>query len=144
MGMSFRSNGAATALPGSFTWDIGLNLIWGDASFSQILGIPAETMNAGISILQYLDLIHPEDRPKLAKKVHQSILKACSCSETLRVVRKDGDETWVTVEGRYYRIQDGLPTLCSGTLTLITPVSDRSLIANRNDTGSVNFLGQPS
>jgi PAS domain-containing protein len=104
---------------GSFTWDIVLDRLWGNADLARIMGLPAAAVNDGMSIAEFLDFVHPEDRPHLAAKIHKSILTVSSNCGSYRLRRDDGSEPiWVTGFGHYYRVQDGLPTLCSGTIEL--------------------------
>ncbi|MGK6314023.1 hypothetical protein [Neorhizobium sp. DT-125] len=131
-----HGNDAATE-PGSFTWDIVLDRLWGDANLARILKLPAAVMNEGISILEYLNLVHPEDRANLAEKVHKSILSASSWCESHRLLRGNDSEPFrVTVYGHCYRVQDGLPTLCSGTMERMRISEPRLTVANGNHLAS--------
>ncbi|SMF44336.1 PAS domain-containing protein [Neorhizobium sp. CSC1952] len=133
MDMFLKGGNDATLSPGSFTWDIVLDRLWGDTNLAHILKLPAALMDEGISIIEYLNLVHPEDRANLAEKVHKSILNASSWCESHRLLC-DGDlePRWVTVYGHCYRVQDGLPTLCSGTIERIRISEPRPTVANGN------------
>jgi len=127
----------AVAGPGSFTWDIVLDRLWGDAILARVLDLPVAVVNEGISIVDYLNLVHPDDKANLAKKVHKSILSASSCCESHRLLRDDGSgPIWVTVYGHYYRVQNGLPTLCSGTIERVRISEPRLVVANGNHLAS--------
>lgn len=111
---------AALSTSGAFTWDLVLDRIWGDQECARILQLPIELLDQGISIVDYLNQVHPEDRPRLARKTHESIVGVKSLSDSHRLLRDDAEPVWVTLRCSCYRIQAGLPTLCSGTLTEVT------------------------
>ncbi|HEY0122927.1 MAG TPA: hypothetical protein VGC14_14450 [Rhizobium sp.] len=122
VGIALKSERTVLSSAGTFTWDLDRDRIWGDPILASILNLPNERMDAGITLLEYLSLIVPEDRPGLAKKMHNVILSGSSCCHSHRLSRDGADPVWVTVTGHYYRVQHGLPTLCSGTITQI-PIS---------------------
>ncbi|MCC2609526.1 PAS domain-containing protein [Neorhizobium sp. Rsf11] len=101
---------------GIFTYDVALDLLWGDVKAANIMGFATEEMNDGIRLLEYVSLVHPDDLPEFAEKKHKSILNASPFQSSHRLLRKNSAPVWVTVHSRPCRIQNGLPTLIGGII----------------------------
>jgi len=59
---------------GIFTWDIVRDLVYGDSVLAELFGLAAKEVSQGMPLKPYLDRVHPEDRPVLAKTITQTIL----------------------------------------------------------------------
>jgi len=97
----------APAEVGFFTSDITDNTLYADGALANLFGLePAETAN-GLPIEVYLRRVHPEDRPRLAKTIRDSIVANRPQQETYRVCNKSGMYTLVTGYGRGFRRLNG-------------------------------------
>ncbi|MFS8048202.1 PAS domain-containing protein [Rhizobium sp. BR 314] len=115
-------SGAAAPEAGIYTWDIEKNLVFADAALASLFGLdPAESAH-GLPIEAYLDRVHPEDRPPLAKVIHNTIVAETPQQSTYRVRDKNGVYHWVAAFGRAFRDRADNPTLYSGIVVPATQV----------------------
>ena len=94
---------------GFFTWDLPENVLYADAALAALFGIDAEKAEHGLPIEDYLQSVHPDDRPRLAKAISDSILAHRPQQETYRVCNASGAYVWVASFGRGFRNTKGDP-----------------------------------
>lgn len=104
---SVEVNEKASAEIGFFTWDITDNTLYADAALAELFGLEADDTSNGLPIEAYLKRVHPEDRPRLAKTIRDSIVANRPQQETYRVCNKLGRYTLVTGYGRGFRKRNG-------------------------------------
>lgn len=97
----------APAEIGFFTWDITDNTLYGDGALAELFGLEAEDTANGLPIEVYLKRVHPDDRPRLAKTIRDSIVANRPQQETYRVRNSLGEYTLVTGYGRGFRRRNG-------------------------------------
>jgi PAS domain-containing protein len=104
---SARVDEDAPAEVGFFTWDITDNTLYADGALAALFGLDAEDTANGLPIEVYLKRVHPEDRPRLARTIRDSIVANRPQQETYRVCNKGGIYTLVTGYGRGFRRRNG-------------------------------------
>ncbi|WP_376743648.1 PAS domain-containing protein [Ensifer canadensis] len=114
---------ADTTDSGIFTWDIAQDLVYGDAALAELFGLVAEETNCGLPLKLYLDRVHPEDRPRLAKKITETIVGGRAQQSAYRVKTHGGRYVSVIAFGRCFRDRKGSPVLYSGIVVLESATS---------------------
>lgn len=88
---------------GFFTWDVPENRLYADAALAALFGLDPRDASKGLAIETYLDRVHPQDRPSLAKTIGDSIVADRPQQETYRVLNGVNEYVWVTGYGRGFR-----------------------------------------
>ncbi|MGA1834533.1 PAS domain-containing protein [Rhizobium wenxiniae] len=99
--------GEAPPEPGFFTWDVPENILYADGALANLFGLNPVVASQGLPIESYLDRVHQEDRPQLAKTIRDSIVTDRPQNETYRVMNAEGHYAFVTGYGRGFRNKDG-------------------------------------
>ena len=94
---------------GFYSWDIPENVLYADSALAAIFGLDPDLAEKGLPIEAYLERVHPDDRPRLAKTIRDSIVGHHPQQEIYRVM--DGSNTYVSVVsyGRGFRDTSGNP-----------------------------------
>ena len=92
---------------GLFTWDLSENTLHADGALASIFGLDAGEASGGLPIEEYLERVHPEDRPGLAKTIRDSIIADRPQQKTYRVMDGSGHYQFVTGYGRGFRNRSG-------------------------------------
>ncbi len=103
---------------GIFTWDIVRDLVYGDSALAALFGLAASETSQGLPLKLYLDRVHPEDRPGLAKTITEKIVSGRAQQSFYRVRTRAGLYVSVVAFGRCFQDRDGTPVLCSGIVVL--------------------------
>ncbi|WP_429819925.1 PAS domain-containing protein [Ensifer sp. B1-9] len=114
---------AATTDSGIFTWDITQDLVYADSALAELFGLIAEETNRGLPLKLYLDRVHPEDRPYLAKQITETIVGGRAQQSVYRVKTRGGHYVSVVAFGRCFRDRKGTPVLYSGMVVLESATS---------------------
>ncbi len=100
-------NADAPAEIGFFTWDISDNILYADGALAGLFGLDAAEAANGLPIEVYLQRVHPDDRPRLARTIRDSIVADRPQYETYRVQDEQGEYSFVTGYGRGFRSRNG-------------------------------------
>ena len=105
-------------------WEIDLltNESWYGLRFGELLGYSVEEL--GTSFEQFVTLIHPEDRDRVAKALDDHLEHRAVYDLEFRVRHQDGHYEWMRARGQAERAADGTPLRLAGAMQLIT---DRKL-----------------
>lgn len=114
---------ADTTDSGIYTWDIVQDLVYGDTALAELFGLAAEEVNCGLPLKSYLDRVHPEDQPRLAKKITETIVGGRAQQSSYRVRTRGGRYVSVVAFGRCFRDRKGTPVLYSGIVVLESATS---------------------
>jgi two-component system sensor histidine kinase/response regulator len=105
-------------------WEIDLltNVSWYGLRFGELLGYSVEEL--GSSHEQFITLIHPQDRERLAVSLRNHLEHHAVYDLEFRVRHKHGHYEWMRARGQAERAADGTPLRLAGAMQLIT---DRKL-----------------
>jgi len=102
-----------------------------DRFFEQV-GLPVGDNT--ISVWDWLDLVHPEDRDRLRTEMEQALLKGDTFDSEYRVIRRDNGETrWVSCRTLMQRDEHGKPIRTIGSHRDITNRKQSELILQENE-----------
>lgn len=102
-----QTTGEAPPEVGFFTWDVPENVLYADGALADPFELDPAVSSQGLPIETYLDRVHSEDRPRLAKTIRDSIVADRPQQETYRVMNTEGTYVFVTGFGRGFRNQEG-------------------------------------
>jgi len=99
---------------GLFTWDLNSNLVYADSALAELFGLdPAETEH-GLPVQTYLDRVHPDDAPTLAKQINDAIIAEHPTVQEYRSRKADGSYVYVSAFGRCFRDRNNNPVHYAG------------------------------
>ncbi len=109
--LTFESALMSDSVPdaGFYTWDIPENILYADSALSELFGLDPTLAETGLPIDIYLERVHPEDRPRLAKTIRDSIVGHHPQQEAYRVLSASGNYVQVASYGRGFRDATGNP-----------------------------------
>jgi len=103
---------------GSWEWDVRANDVrWSD-NLGPIHGLPRGTQPAGYE--EYLELIHPDDRGRVAAAVEAALTEAVDYEIELRTNPERGDARWIWASASVICADDGKPARIVGLTRDIT------------------------
>lgn len=106
---------------GIFKWDLDTALLHGDVAFARFFGLVPEIVEKDLSIERYLDVVHADDRRRVARTLRKTIVHGGFPG--------NGPTLHVTGIGRSFRDQNGEPSRYVGALLNGTVVSDGDKVA---------------
>ncbi|MGO4355100.1 PAS domain-containing protein [Rhizobium sp. RAF36] len=109
---------------GIFTWDIASNLLYVDSALAEIYGFDPVVAASGQPIEKFLERVHPEDRPRLAKIIGQGIVQDIPQQVTYRVPNAEGRYVAVTAFARSFYDKSSNPIFCSGIVVPAATAGD--------------------
>jgi PAS domain S-box-containing protein len=99
---------------GIYTWSLGDDLVYGDTTVAAIFGLdPAETLT-GLSISEYVQRIHPDDRGDVARLISAAVRDGRPYHSEYRAIDADGEVRRVISLGRCFRDRSGEPVHYAG------------------------------
>src|SRR5258708_3173410 len=101
-------------------WEIDLltNVAWYGLRFGELLGYSVEEL--GSSHEQFMTLIHPEDRERVALALDNHLEHRAVFDLEFRVRHKAGHYEWMRTRGQAERAADGTPLRLAGAMQLVT------------------------
>ena len=90
--------------------------IFADRAVARLHGLNPEETVRGLPIEVYLARVHPDDRPRLAKGITETIVAELPQKDGYRVQGVDGINRAVVAFGRAFRNRDGDAVLYSGVI----------------------------
>lgn len=103
---------------GTYYWDIGKDLIYGDKNFVRIFGI-LRSENDALPLSELFRAIHPDDQAEVAARIRSTLDGNTPYEAEYRVLRSGG-ERWIVARGTVERDADGLPIGWAGAIMDIT------------------------
>jgi len=92
---------------GSWLWDVEANVIRSDKNLTRLFRLSKERLIAGLTIEDFLLVIHPDDRRRVERSIQRSVTKHVPFEEEYRiVVQETGAQRWVLARGKV-EDQDG-------------------------------------
>ena len=105
---------------GVFTWDLKTNIVHADDIVAHFFGFDTLEAHTGLPIEAYMERMHMDDRPRIAKAIHTAIVSGLPYHEEYRIVQVDGTERWVLAVGHCFRNRDGVPSDYAGMMFDVT------------------------
>ncbi|MBP2445782.1 PAS domain-containing protein [Rhizobium leguminosarum] len=100
--------------PGIFTWDLATDTVYADSALAKLFGLDPEQTISGLPIIKYLDRIHPDDKPSVAKAISDSVITGDPYRHDYRVFDRTGQIVAVAAFGRCFRDAAGNPSHYAG------------------------------
>ncbi|MBB3763587.1 PAS domain S-box protein [Sphingomicrobium lutaoense] len=110
---------AASAI-GTWDWDVQNDKVYADALFAQFYSVDPERAKAGAPIAEFVDGIHPGDRPMIEAKIDEALVSGELLEAEYRVLPADGALRWVFVRGRAIFDENGQPMRFPGVAVDVT------------------------
>lgn len=85
---------------GGWLWDVDADTITSDKNLAKLFHLSKERMAAGLTIEDFMQAIHVEDRPRVEREIRQSIADRTPFDEEYRITLEDGVQRWVLARGR--------------------------------------------
>jgi PAS domain-containing protein len=99
---------------GVYTWVITTDTVYVDSLAAESFGFAAVEGKNGLPLLRYIERVHADDRPRVAKSIHDTMLTGNPFCEQYRVCRPDGSVIEVIAFGSCFRDASGEPSHYSG------------------------------
>ncbi|HZH51782.1 MAG TPA: PAS domain S-box protein [Microvirga sp.] len=110
----------AAGMVGTFDWHIQTDTFYSDARFAAMFSVDPEKGEAGTSLAEYLDGIHPDDRERIGEAINHTIATGEKYVQEYRLLQKDGTTLWIDARGECLYDDDGKPWRFPGTVVDIT------------------------
>ena len=108
----------------TWTWDVPEDRVVADENLARLFGVSA-TSAAGGPIREYVQAIHPQDRPRVDAAIAAALEgPKDSYDVDYRIVRNDGSISWVAARGRVERDRQGKPKYFPG---IVLDITDRKI-----------------
>ncbi len=88
-------------------WDIAADKIVWSENFEPQLQLPSNSFRGGYT--EFLELIHPEDRERVAQALNRALYEGATYLIEFRMVRADGTIRWSETRGKVSRDESGKP-----------------------------------
>ncbi|WP_412049630.1 PAS domain S-box protein [Hoeflea sp. Naph1] len=85
---------------GTWNWNIAGDMISADSRFAKAFGLEIERARSGVPLQVLLDIIHPQDRDRVAADLARAVEVGGSYNGEFRIVRPDGTVSDVAAKGR--------------------------------------------
>ncbi|MBW9091854.1 PAS domain-containing protein [Rhizobium wenxiniae] len=99
---------------GFYTWNLSSDRCFGDDVFTRLFSLDLRDVKEGVPIEQILARVWDQDRPRLARAIHQAITSGSFYTETYHVLQRSGGYREITAFGRCLRFSDGTPSHYTG------------------------------
>lgn len=109
---------------GIFTWDIANNLLYVDSALAALFQLDPVVASRGLPIERFLEKVHVDDRPRLAKMIGQGIAQDIPQQVTYRVPDGRGRYVSVTAFARSFYDHASTPLFCSGIVVPTVTTGD--------------------
>ncbi|WP_284734587.1 hybrid sensor histidine kinase/response regulator [Sphingosinicella terrae] len=107
---------------GTWDWDVAADRVYTSARFAKMYGLDPERATAGLSVNDYLDGIHPDDREAVGRLIDEAMEGGSEFRAEYRLIGRDGEARWVIARGRCLTGDDGRPVRFPG---VTFDISDR-------------------
>ncbi|MFD0936637.1 PAS domain-containing protein [Methylobacterium trifolii] len=114
MNPSFQSALGASGYVGMWETDLNTQIVELSGTLPVLLKIDAERANEGVSVLEFLDGIHAEDRDRVADLVHKAHQSAGRFEAEFRTVGVSGQTHWISARGQVETDLRGRGLRCLG------------------------------
>lgn len=113
---TINSASMAAEAAGIYTWVISTDTVYSDALVADAFGFDYSQARCGLPLKDFLSRIHPEDLPRVAKAIRETMVTSMAFSEQYRTCRPDGSVTDILAFGSCFRDESGEPSHYSGII----------------------------
>ena len=85
---------------GSWEWDLVARTMSGNSRLLEMFGFPGDEQHVARPVSAFVDRVHPDDRPRVARSVATALETDGEYADEYRVLRPDGTERWLAARGR--------------------------------------------
>lgn len=110
----------ASGLACTWDWDVKRDRIHADHRFARLMRIDPEASARGFSILDFINAVHPDDRPVMMDRIYEAVVRGELFATQFRTVDDDGRVRHVRAQGRCFRDGRGRPDRFPGALVDVT------------------------
>ncbi|MEX6505284.1 PAS domain-containing protein [Jiella sp. M17.18] len=110
----------ASALVGTWDWDIPGDRLYADARFAERFGVDPVLAESGTPLQSFVEGIHPDDRDRVARKIAEAVESVGLFAEEYRVIGVNGEIHWLYARGRCFADPDGRPVRFPGAIVDMT------------------------
>jgi PAS domain S-box-containing protein len=105
---------------GTWEWDLTTDTVTGDERAARLYGIDARLATEGAPAASFLVHVHPDDHGTVSDRFRAAIASGAPLETECRLRLTDGEERWISVQGRCRAAPDGRPALFAGVTFDIT------------------------
>jgi PAS domain S-box-containing protein len=106
----------ASGMVGLFDWRVPDDRVFADARFARLFGIDPDRAAAGVPAAEFMQVIHPEDRPRVEAATVRAVETGEHFEAEYRVLQPGGEARWVAARGACLRDAAGEPVRFTGTV----------------------------
>jgi hypothetical protein len=117
---AFQSALDALDVIGRWEWDAATDCARSCGFVALLFNIDPEAAETGVSLVSYIDAIHPDDRERVLNLIRSCAGEGSTFLTEYRVISADGQTRWVLARGRFTADHQGRPVGGSGILVDIT------------------------
>lgn len=114
----------SSGLVGTWKYDIEKDILYPDQNLSRMFGVPYEPQ--GCSRSEYMDRLHPEDRPLIDRQRQEAITQGEQYETEYRVI-VDGAVRWFFARGQTALNTAGRPSVFTGVIVDVTERKEAEL-----------------
>lgn len=103
-----------TGLIGFFEWDVVEGQVFGDERFAAMHDVAPAPAGEGLPLTGLIARVHPDDRQSLRRCLATALAAHADYTREFRVLRKDGNVSWVLLRARCYLQQGDKPLRYTG------------------------------
>ncbi len=107
---------SSTEASGIYIWVIATDTVYSDSLVAGIFGFSDNDARRGLPLGDYLARMHPDDLPRVAKSIHDTMISGEPFSEQYRVCRPDGTMMEITAFGSCFSDGNDEPSHYSGII----------------------------
>jgi PAS domain S-box-containing protein len=105
---------------GSWIWDVTNNKVLANKGLGKMFDLTADEVSDGLPLKTFIDVVHPDDKPRIEKLIHDTLKSGNKYEAEYRIVGKKNHERWVIARGRVERNTDGKVVRFPGVMVDIT------------------------
>lgn len=117
----------AATKSGTYLWNIPANAVLVDIDAAAFFGFSPGCAGSGLPIELFLERIHPADRARVARSLHEGIHVGKPHQEFYRVIHSDGSIHHLFARGQCFFGPDGVATDFAGVIFDMTLYDDEGL-----------------
>ncbi len=110
----------ASGRVGTWEWHLAADIIYGDERTARLYGIDPQLAVDGAPSASFLVHVHPDDYRPVSDQFIAAIANDTPLETECRLRMPDGEERWISVQGRCRHAPDGRPALFAGVTFDIT------------------------